>query len=89
MTVLRVPHLRRLQCIIKYMERQIVNIPVGGMTCGNCARSVERKLSASPGVWSAHVDLAAGMATVEFDAGRSSLADMRRAIEQLGYTVRQ
>ncbi len=59
------------------------------MTCGNCARSVERKLSASPGVSSARVDLAGGTATVEFDADRTQLPELRRAIEQLGYTVRQ
>jgi copper chaperone CopZ len=64
-------------------------IPVRGMTCGNCARAVERKLSSSPGVNSAHVDLAGGTATVEFDADRTKLPDLVHAIEQLGYTVQQ
>lgn len=71
------------------MSFQTVKIPVSGMTCGNCARSVERKLSASPGVSSARVDLAGGTATVEFDADRTKLPDLRHAIEQLGYTVQQ
>jgi copper chaperone CopZ len=57
------------------------------MTCGNCARSVERKLSTRPGVSNAHVDLAGGTATVEFDADRTKIPDLRQAIEQLGYTV--
>ena len=38
------------------------------MTCGNCARSVERKLAATPGVTKATVDLQAASATVEYDA---------------------
>jgi copper chaperone CopZ len=59
------------------------------MTCGNCARGVERKLSTSPGVTSARVDLAGGSATVEFDADRTKVPDLVHAIEQLGYSVQQ
>jgi copper chaperone CopZ len=50
---------------------------------------VERKLASSPGVSSARVDLAAGTATVEFDADRTRLPDLELAIEQLGYTVQR
>jgi Cu+-exporting ATPase len=71
------------------MGMQTAKIHVSGMTCGNCARSVERKLSNSPGVSSARVDLAAGVAAVEFDADRTKLPDLLHAIEQLGYTVPQ
>jgi len=69
------------------MGLQTVEIHVHGMTCGNCARTVERKLSTSPGVSSARVDLAGGTATVEFDVDHTKLPDLVRAIEQLGYTV--
>jgi copper chaperone CopZ len=69
------------------MALQTVKIPVGGMTCGKCARAVERKLSTSPGVSSARVDLVGGAATVEFDADRTKTPDLRHAIEQLGYTA--
>jgi Cu+-exporting ATPase len=71
------------------MSLQTVKIAIIGMTCGNCARSVERKLLANPGVSSAHVDWAGGLATVEFDADRTKMPDLLRAIEQLGYTVQQ
>ncbi len=71
------------------MSLQTVKIPIEGMTCGNCARSVERKLSSSPGVTSALVDLSGGTATVEFDADRTKLPDLVNAIRQLGYTVQQ
>lgn len=71
------------------MSLQTVQIPVRGMTCGNCARTVERKLSTSPGVTKAQVDLAGGTATVEFDADRTKLPDLVSAIQQLGYTVQQ
>jgi len=71
------------------MAIQIIDLAVRGMTCGNCARSVERKLATSPGVTSARVDLAGGSATVEFDADRTKLPDLVHAIEQLGYSVVQ
>ena len=69
------------------MSLQTITIPVRGMTCGNCARAVERKLTGSPGVTSAQVDLAGGTATVNFDADRTKLPDLVHAIEQLGYSV--
>ena len=30
------------------MDHKTLNMPVGGMTCGNCARSVERTLGSVP-----------------------------------------
>ena len=69
------------------MSLETVKIPVEGMTCGNCARTIERKLSTKPGVTKAHVDLAGGQATVEFDADRTTLPDLVNAIQQLGYRV--
>ena len=68
---------------------QTVEIPVSGMACGNCVRAMERKLSTSPGLSPARVDLAGGPAAVVFDAGRTRLPDLLQAIAQLGYTVPQ
>ena len=70
------------------MSLETVRIPVEGMTCGSCARTIERKLSARPGVTLAQVDLASNLATVEFEADRTRLADLVAAIQQLGYRVR-
>lgn len=71
------------------MSLTTIDIAVGGMTCGNCARTVERKLAASPGVNKATVDLAAATAKVEFDPDRVSEAELAAAIEKLGYQVNQ
>lgn len=62
---------------------------VEGMTCGNCARSVERKLAATPGVSKATVDLASAQATVEFDSSRVQPETLAEAVRQLGYEVPQ
>ena len=69
------------------MSAETVTLPVSGMTCGGCARSVEKKLTSTPGVTSAKVDLEAATATVEFDPGRTGLPNLVAAIEQLGFQV--
>jgi copper ion binding protein len=66
-----------------------VQIAVEGMTCANCARSVERKLAATPGVSKATVNLEAGKASVEYDPGRVQPDALANAIRQLGYEVPQ
>jgi Cu+-exporting ATPase len=64
-----------------------VDLPVSGMTCAACARSIERTLSATAGVERAHVNLATNTATVEFDPTRTGVREFVGAIEDLGYGV--
>jgi copper chaperone CopZ len=60
---------------------------IRGMTCGNCARTVERKLSAIPGVTKATVDLKGSSAQVAYDAERVKPDALAQAVRQLGYEV--
>jgi copper chaperone CopZ len=69
------------------MAAQTLNLPVNGMTCANCVRSVERKLLATPGVKKAVVDLANGRATVEYDAAVVEPGAIANAVRKLGYEV--
>ena len=64
-----------------------VDLPVSGMTCAACARSIERTLAHTPGVERANVNLATNTATVEFDPGIVRVRDFVGAIEELGYGV--
>ena len=64
-----------------------IDLPVGGMTCAACARSIELALSATPGVERASVNLATETATVEYDPARAKVHDFVSAIEDLGYSV--
>jgi Cu+-exporting ATPase len=64
-----------------------IELPVSGMTCAACARTIERTLSATPGVKRARVNLATETATVEYDPARVRAADFAAAIEELGYGV--
>ena len=69
------------------MSAETIILPVAGMTCGNCARSVERKLASTSGVSRATVSLDAASATVEFDPSQTGVPKLIAAIEQLGYQV--
>ncbi|HWC95879.1 MAG TPA: heavy metal translocating P-type ATPase [Candidatus Sulfopaludibacter sp.] len=66
-----------------------VDLPVSGMTCAACARSIERTLTKTPGVARASVNLATNTATVEYDPSRVKAGDFVAAIENLGYAVPQ
>ncbi len=66
-----------------------VDLPVSGMSCAACARSIENQLASTAGVASAHVNFATSTATVEFDPARAAVRNLVDAIEELGYGVPQ
>ncbi len=69
------------------MAVETLNMPIQGMTCANCARTVERKLSSTPGVTKATVDLQGARAAVEYDADLVKPDVLANAVRQLGYEV--
>ncbi len=66
---------------------ETITLPIGGMTCGNCAFKVQRALSDVTGITSAQVNLATREATVTFVPGVTGLDDFTRAIAEIGYGV--
>jgi P-type Cu+ transporter len=62
-----------------------VTLPVLGMTCAACQHHVEAALKSLPGVHSAHVDLMAHLATVQFDNSLTSQQKLVDAIRDSGY----
>ncbi len=62
-----------------------ITLPVEGMTCGACAVTVQKRLSQAPGVSDAAVNFATGKATVTVDDGRTSLAELVKAVRDAGY----
>ena len=69
------------------MATQTLNLPVRGMTCGGCARSVEKKLSSTAGVTAATVDLPGASATVEYDPAVATPESIANAVRGLGFEV--
>ena len=67
-----------------------IELPITGMTCANCAASVERTLNKkTPGVVTASVNFATEKATVEYIPGRVTRAGMVAGIERAGFGVVQ
>ncbi len=64
-----------------------IDLPITGMTCANCAATIERALNKTPGVVSASVNFASEKASVTFIPGLATHADMAAAIKKAGYGV--
>lgn len=64
-------------------------LPISGMTCASCVATIEKALRNLNGVNSANVNLAAGKATVDFNEEKVKIADMVKAISDVGYKVDQ
>src|SRR6266700_4661939 len=64
-----------------------IELPIGGMNCPHCPPTVENALKSVPGVVRAHVTLANGMASVDFDPTQTKVGDLLRAIRSVGYAA--
>ncbi|MDZ7778845.1 MAG: heavy metal translocating P-type ATPase [Gemmatimonadota bacterium] len=60
-------------------------LPITGMTCANCAATVERTLRRTDGVAEASVSYASERATVRYDPGAVTPDDLVEAVERAGY----
>ena len=62
-----------------------VEMQIGGLTCASCTITVERTLSALPGVQQANVNYALGNAQVTYDPARIDVEQMVAAVTEVGY----
>ncbi|GAA5447201.1 CopZ family metallochaperone [Deinococcus depolymerans] len=59
-------------------------LTVTGMTCGHCQKAVQQALARVPGVETAEVDLARGLASV---TGTADLERLIQAVTEEGYAA--
>ncbi len=64
-----------------------VQMTVKGMSCQGCVRSIERRLTATPGVQHVSVRLETGLADIDFDDSVINAGSIERVIEDLGFDV--
>lgn len=64
-----------------------INLQVGGMTCVNCAKTIEKALNSREGVYNATVVFAAEKVAVEYNPDQISLPAIKKVIQDVGYTV--
>ncbi|RLI10561.1 heavy metal translocating P-type ATPase, partial [Candidatus Bathyarchaeota archaeon] len=69
---------------VKSDVRKIV-IPISGMHCVMCARSIENALMQREGVIDANVNFATEKAVIEYDPSRVALDELGKVIREVGY----
>lgn len=68
------------------MEKKILNVE--GMSCSHCVNAVTKAVGGLDGVSNVEVDLDAKTVTVEYDADKVNLDNIKEAIEDEGYDVK-
>ncbi len=69
------------------MPTRQLTLPITGMTCANCAATIERNLKKLPTAQNVNVNLASERATLEFDPAQVTPAEVIARIEKAGYGV--
>ncbi|XES76691.1 MAG: heavy metal translocating P-type ATPase [Candidatus Bathyarchaeia archaeon] len=62
-------------------------LQIGGMTCINCAKSIEKALNGREGIYTATVNFAMENVTVEYNPEQISLPAIKKAIQNVGYEI--
>ena len=75
------------EVLTKEAETVSASLNIGGMTCAACVYHVERALSGVNGVANATVNLGVEKATVKYSPELTGLDELRRAVEEAGYSV--
>ena len=68
------------------MNTQVM-IPVQGMTCASCVRTVERSLKKVPGVNEAMVNLATERATISYESSQTGINELVKKVQDIGFEV--
>lgn len=66
-------------------EPKTVKLKITGMTCASCNNHVATTLKAVDGVVEQKVEYPGDVATVKFNPSKTSVADIIKAIEKIGY----
>ena len=64
-----------------------ITLNIGGMSCVNCAQSIEKALNGKEGVYSTTVNFATEKVTVEYNPEQLSLAGIKKTIQDVGYQI--
>ncbi len=62
-------------------------LQIGGMSCINCAKSIEKALNNKEGVYNATINFATEKLTVEYNPEQISVAGIKKTVQDVGYQV--
>lgn len=66
---------------------KLTTLEVEGMTCTGCENTIKKGVTHLGGIVKVTASHNDGKATVEFDAGKTSIEDIKKAIEDKGYEI--
>lgn len=69
------------------MTVSTIDLPVSGMTCVGCAKSIETALNGTPGVLSSAVNFSQSQVVVSFETETANQETIKNAIRGAGFTV--
>ena len=70
---------------IKKDEPKTVKLKITGLTCAGCSNHVTTTLKALDGVVEQQVEYPGDVATIKYNPAKTSVADIIKAIEKIGY----
>lgn len=70
---------------VHIMSSQNCTLSISGMHCASCSARIAKKLSQTPGVEEANVNLASSKAHVRFDSSKTDEHHLMQAVEAAGY----
>jgi len=65
-----------------------LQVKIGGMSCSFCSETIRKTYRRMDGVQAVHVSLSHEEALIEYDPARHTPTELRDALRQMGYTVR-
>ena len=74
---------------IKSLDTKTEKLEIDGMHCASCVSAVEKSLKKLDGILGANVNLATESATVEYNTNQIRHDDLKKAVEDAGYEIRE
>ena len=69
-------------------EKASISFSVEGMTCANCALTIEKNVSKMTGVDSVHVNIATDKLKLSYDQSLVKISDIKKRVSDLGYQLK-
>ncbi|NUO09163.1 MAG: copper-translocating P-type ATPase [Candidatus Brocadia sp.] len=71
------------------MAEQTIKFDISGMSCVNCAMTIERRLKDLQGIKSARINFSSATGIVTYDADLTNKPQITRYVKEIGYTAKE
>ncbi|PLX91043.1 MAG: hypothetical protein C0614_00085, partial [Desulfuromonas sp.] len=76
-----------MDSVVEPVKQEPIELKIGGMSCVNCARNIEKGVATLEGVTSARVNFAAERLVVTADPQLVSVEQLSAKVKELGFRV--